>query len=546
MSSRHSSTMDNNRVDVHVHEGKLIGVIEENIHGGHYVAFRGVPYAKPPVGELRFKDPLPPERWSGNRDASKYGNVAFQLNLLTREVIGNEDCLYLNVYTIDIKEKRPVMVWIHGGGFNMGSGDATIYGPDYIVRKNVILVTLNYRLDVFGFLNLKDKVATGNQALKDVVMALRWVQRNISRFGGDSKNVTIFGESAGGVIVHYLTLSPLSKGLFHKAISQSGVVANPWTLTEWTNKAMNKGFQLAEKLGKTTSDPKVAYEFLKTIDAKKLLKASRSLITETDRLQHNIIFTPTVDYESQNPFFPEHPCTLMRRGIKVPFLFGNTNCEGSFLVSSNLLGPISKKALKKIDSDFTKTIMPRISSILPKIPITAEELRFLYFGNKAISEETLINYADFLGDAMFYRGTMEVADIQMAVGGNTPTYLYKFSYDSKTHLAKKIMDVTLPGVTHGEDLFYLFHPYIMKDFGLSPPAPDSDDYKVINHVTQMWTNFAKTGDPTPSITNLTPVKWTPLKHGDVYDYLNIDIESRMESTRKGEQRCEWKNMKHKL
>ncbi|XP_011704228.1 PREDICTED: cholinesterase-like [Wasmannia auropunctata] len=210
--------MNNNRVDVYVREGKLIGIVDENIHGGHYVAFRGIPYAKPPIGKLRFKDPLPPEKWSGGRDASKYGNVAVQFDLLKREVIGDEDCLYLNVYTLDIVKKRPVMVWIHGGGFSLGSGDASIYGPDYIVQKDVVLVTLNYRLGVLGFLNLYDKVATGNQGMKDVIMALQWVQKNISQFGGDPKNVTIFGESAGGAIVHFLTLSPLAKGATYNPI----------------------------------------------------------------------------------------------------------------------------------------------------------------------------------------------------------------------------------------------------------------------------------------------------------------------------------------
>ncbi|KAL6419962.1 hypothetical protein ACFW04_011043 [Cataglyphis niger] len=214
------SIMSSNRVAVNVREGKLIGIIDKNIHAGNYIAFRGIPYAKPPVGKLRFKDPVPPEPWSGSRDSSKHGNIAVQKDPITREMIGDEDCLYLNVYTADIESwrKRPVMVWIHGGAFSTGSGDATIYGPDYIVRKDVVLVTLNYRLGVLGFLNLNDKVATGNQGMKDVVMALQWVQKNISKFTGDPGNVTIFGESAGGAIVHYLTLSPLSKGIHYRFI----------------------------------------------------------------------------------------------------------------------------------------------------------------------------------------------------------------------------------------------------------------------------------------------------------------------------------------
>ncbi|XP_011690277.1 PREDICTED: esterase E4-like, partial [Wasmannia auropunctata] len=386
-----------NKVEICVQEGKLIGVVEKGVYGDKYIAFRGIPYAKPPIGELRFKDPVPAEPWSGNRDASKHGNVSVQMNLFTREIEGDEDCLYLNVYTTKIEpsKKRAVMVYLHGGGFYLGSGDALFYGPDYIVRKDVVLITLNYRLGVLGFLNLYDKVATGNQGLKDVIMALRWIQKNISEFGGDPENVTIFGESVGGAIVHYLTLSPLAKGLFHKAILQSGVVRCPWAFTE-REPHLNKAFLLAEKFGKVTADPKVAYEFLKTIDAKKLIETEqKSLLTETERQQHSLIFTPSVDHESANPFFPEDPETFMCREAKVPLLLGFTSREGSFIICSNFNGHINKEELKKIDSDFKSVILPRTLSTLP---ITVEELRSLYFGDKAVSEETLINYVDFVSD----------------------------------------------------------------------------------------------------------------------------------------------------
>ncbi|CAL1673126.1 unnamed protein product [Lasius platythorax] len=544
--------MHSNRVAVDVREGKLIGIVEENIHGGNYIAFRGIPYARPPVGKLRFKDPAPPESWSGSRDASKYGNVALQVDVITRKLIGAEDCLYLNVYTADVESrgKRPVMVWIHGGAFSIGSGDASVYGPDYIVRKDVVLVTLNYRLGALGFLNLYDEAATGNQGMKDVVMALQWVQQNISKFNGDPGNVTIFGESAGGVIVHYLTLSPLSEGLFHKAISQSGVAANPWAFSEWTNKATNKSFQLAECLGKATSDPKVACEFLKTIDARKLRKAEQKVLTNAERLQNVIAFKPSLDRESPNPFFPEHPSTLIRRRVKVPYILGYNSCEGSYLACSSIRTQFvghNEEALKEINSDFKKAITPSILSTLPQIPITVEELRFLYFGNEAVSEKTLMNYADFLGDELFYRGIIEIADTQMSSDANEPTYLYKFSYESETSPLRKFLNVTLPGVTHSEELYYLFYPHMIQDLGFPPLAPDSKDYKIMSRLTQMWTDFAKTGNPTPAITDLTPIKWTPLKRaGNVYDYLNIDIEPQMEILRKGEQRWDWKNMKHKL
>ncbi|XP_077279250.1 juvenile hormone esterase-like isoform X2 [Temnothorax americanus] len=537
--------MDNSKVEICVHEGKLIGIVEKGVYGDYYTAFRGIPYAKPPIGELRFKDPVPAEPWSGDRDASKHGNIAVQLNEFTRKIEGDEDCLYLNVYTtkIESSKKRTVMVWIHGGAFYTGSGDAFFYGPDYIVQKDVVLVTLNYRLGVLGFLNLYNKVATGNQGLKDIIMALQWVQKNISKFGGDPENVTIFGESAGGALVHCLTLSPLAKGLFHKAISQSGVIRCPWAFTE---QHLEKGFRLAEKLGKATADPKVAYEFLKTIDAKKLIETERKfLLTESELLQYSMIFTPSLDHESSNPVFPEDPETFMCREVKVPFLLGFTSCEGSFIVCSGIFGHRSKEDLETINSDFKKTILPRCLATLSKISVTIEELKSLYFGDKAVSEETVMNYVDFISDEFFCRGIMEVVDIQTKLNNNDnkTTYLYQFSYESENNPFRKIFKVQTPGVTHTEELAYLFHPYMMKDLGWSAPAVDSEDYKMINCLTQMWTDFAKTGDPTPA-TNL----WSSVtdSQSGKYNYLNINTNSQIKVFRKGEERWDWEKKKNKL
>ncbi|XP_012543069.1 esterase FE4 [Monomorium pharaonis] len=533
--------MDNNKTEVCVHEGKLIGTIEKGVYGDYYMSFRGIPYAKPPIGDLRFKDPVPVEPWSGDRDATKHGNIAIQMNFFTNKVEGDEDCLYLNVYTtkIDPSEKHSVMVWIHGGGYFAGSGDTASYGPDYIMQKDIVLVTLNYRLDVLGFLNLNDKVAAGNQGLKDVVLALKWVKRNISKFGGDPENVTIFGESAGGGIVHCLALSPTTKGLFHKIIAQSGVATNPWALTESTNEVMNRGFQLAEKLGKTTSDPKVAYEFLKSINAKKLIEYSQMLYTsETMRLSFNLCFTPSWDHKSLDPLFPEHPKEYISRGIQMPFLLGITRNEGVFILRSVFFGDISKERLEQVNADFKKAILPQVLSKLPEIGITVEELRSLYFGKKKVSEETLTNYSYFLGDEFFVRGTMDVVQIQKSTGSYKSTYLYQFDYDSDTSFVKTILNVGLPGVCHSEDLGFLFCPEMRTKFNLSPPKPGSEDYKMINHLIQMWTDFAKTGNPTPT-TNL----WLPLTcpEDENYNYLSIDKKSQMKIFRKGKERWDWEN-----
>ncbi|XP_015609353.1 acetylcholinesterase, partial [Cephus cinctus] len=145
--------------------GALKGTVVQNVEGGEYLAFNGIPYAEPPVGQLRFKEPQPPKAWSGIRDARKEGSAAIQVNTMrpTSEIIGSEDCLYLNVSTNSLSGKRAVMVWIHGGAFAMGTGSSDLYGPDYLLKHDIVFVSIYYRLHVLGFLNVDDEEAAGNQ-----------------------------------------------------------------------------------------------------------------------------------------------------------------------------------------------------------------------------------------------------------------------------------------------------------------------------------------------------------------------------------------------
>uniref|UniRef100_A0A1Y1LSP7 Carboxylic ester hydrolase n=1 Tax=Photinus pyralis TaxID=7054 RepID=A0A1Y1LSP7_PHOPY len=204
-----------------IKSGKLRGKVEIDYCGGKYYSFRGIPYAKPPIGNLRFKAPLPPDQWSGIRDAVKHQSECCCRDLMFNQIIGSEDCLYLNVYTPQIHcesmHLKPVMFWIHGGGFVRGSGNSDTYGPDFLITQDVVIVTINYRLGILGFLNFEDPSldVPGNAGLKDQVMGLKWVRENIANFGGDPSNVTIFGESAGAASVHLLMLSPLARGFIY-------------------------------------------------------------------------------------------------------------------------------------------------------------------------------------------------------------------------------------------------------------------------------------------------------------------------------------------
>ncbi|XP_049808718.1 fatty acyl-CoA hydrolase precursor, medium chain-like [Schistocerca nitens] len=200
---------------VRTRQGGVRGTAKVSSSGRHLLAFYNIPFAKPPVGPLRFKSPQPPDGWEHIRDATAPGAWCPQVSVLSplEPPTGTEDCLYLNVFTPQIRpsELFPVMVWIHGGGFVGGA--ATFYEYGYLLDHDIVLVAINYRIGSLGFLSTGDEISPGNYGLKDQVLALRWVQENIEAFGGDPGSVTIFGESAGGASTHYLMLSPLARAL---------------------------------------------------------------------------------------------------------------------------------------------------------------------------------------------------------------------------------------------------------------------------------------------------------------------------------------------
>ena len=216
---------------VKTEQGKVTG---KTINDGKVKAFLGLPYAAPPVGDLRWKAPEPAAKWKGERDATKFGAHCAQNHVFDDMVFQgpppSEDCLFLNVYApanATDKSKLPVMFWIHGGGYAGGSGDEPRHNGDFLPLKGVVLVTINYRLGVLGFLATSEMAkeangVAGNYGLMDMVAALQWVKANIGEFGGDPGNVTIFGESAGSAAVSTLIASPMAKGLFEKGIGESG------------------------------------------------------------------------------------------------------------------------------------------------------------------------------------------------------------------------------------------------------------------------------------------------------------------------------------
>ncbi|CAG9785524.1 unnamed protein product [Diatraea saccharalis] len=491
-STKRSCSCNEDMPCVQTAQGLLKGVTSK-FENETYYSFKGIPYAKPPIGDLRFKAPEPPERWEGERDASEHGPVCPQYNeRMDRMEEGSEDCLYLNVYTKHLKPAKllPVMVWIHGGSFYTGSGNSDFYGPDFFMTHDVVLVTFNYRLEVLGFLCLDNEQVPGNAGLKDQVAALQWVKRNITVFGGDCNNITIFGCSAGSACTSFHLISKMSEGLFNKAICQSGVCLNDWSYNIYPRQ---RAFQLGKLLGKETEDENELLEYLKSVPASSLVKIKLPPL-EVDHidLTDGLFFGPVVEKTCQSVknFMTERPSDLVRKGhiAKVPLILGFTSGEGMEITRNleHMIGMLNIEGIL-IPRELKLQLGPE------KRREIEEKIRRQYFKGKNITTEMLQEVTDYMTDVLFSYNTARLAKYRTQLCGSSPIYLYQFIAESERNYMKTLYKIDhVKGVCHGDELHYLFHVTCL-------PIPLSDrSRKIIDQFMKLWVNFASTGNPTPS------------------------------------------------
>nr|UXP71993.1 esterase [Manduca sexta] len=482
---------------VKVSNGLLRGVLAPD---GSHIAYYGIPYATTD-SRNRFQGPKPEPKWDGIFDAYNE-NIRCSQRFGSNKVIGREDCLTLNVYTPNNKNgPLPVMVFIHGGGFRDGSGSPYLYGPEYLIKHGVILVTFNYRVEILGFLCLGIKEAPGNVGLKDQVAAMRWIKKNIRVFGGDPDNITIFGESAGAAAVVYHLVSPMSKGLFNKAIMQSGSAMSPWSLQFEPLKIARLH---AEQMGYRITNPHEIYNVYLNKTPQVLLQ-TRVPRTKGDIVLSENIFVPCIEEEIPGiePFLTDAPYNLIIKGHyhKVPVIIGHNNAEGYMFAGKENASTIS-------NIDFYQAL-PRdlvFPSEKEKVQI-ANTLRKLYLGDKKISRDTIIEIAKYEGDSSITFPSITTADL-LSKTMNEPIYAYKMSYDGLLNFVKLLYGFSkYPGATHADELFYMFKLRVTLVFTFP-------EMEFINKLTTLWTNFAKYGDPTPTTSDLIPIKWERLKKDD--------------------------------
>ncbi|XP_014300694.1 juvenile hormone esterase [Microplitis demolitor] len=474
-------------------QGKLVNTVGKNVR---YSSFLGIPYAKPPLGYLRFKPPQEADAWTGIYQATEHKNDCPQLNIINGSVVGNEDCLYLNVYTPKIWDTklRPVMVWIYGGGFESGSSSPESYGPDFLIEEDVVVVAMNYRLGALGFLSLNHRNATGNAGLKDQNFALQWVRQNINNFGGDPKRVTIFGQSAGSVCTLYHVLSDSSAGLFQSAIAMSGSPLNRWGFIPLPE-AVSRGFAIGRYLGIDTTDASLMLQKFYTFSADDFVLTVANLANVFVPYMTPTIEDPTI---AESPFLTKCSVDKFNTGnfSQVPIMMGMTHTE-----------TLSYTGFSKTSRDGIIDGCLECMKEYPDLRHT-KQVQFLYDvktrskNNDSFTIVELNKISNVTSDILFNDGIDRTQ--QFLVASSAPVYYYRnsFDYPASSH---RVLGMNLDGAGHGDDILQIFwapHQYQSLD-------PNSEIGIQRKKMVRMWSNFAKYGNPTPKGTSdrLLNINW---------------------------------------
>jgi para-nitrobenzyl esterase len=457
---------DSTALIVSTRQGLLRGVAADSVY-----AWKGVPYAQAPVGDLRFRAPQPPMSWQGVRDASKPGFISPQLRRASNEPLkGNEDCLSLNIWSPAADgHKRPVMFWIHGGGFLIGSGSVQMYdGANLSKNGDVVVVNINYRLGALGFLYLNDIKGkqTGfddNLGIRDQIAALQWVKDNIAAFGGDPDAVTIFGESAGAISVLTLMATPSAHGLFKRAIVES---ASPEALLQ-PKVATDLTMRYLRMLGVSPD----SLQQLKSVDADTFVSVMDRLVTQLMYETTSVkLLSPVIDGD----LIPTSPMSAIRAGqaAGIDLMIGTNKDEATLL------------SLKRVG--LTPRSEAELRPYLANIPPDARKNLIATYKN--YPHRSGVNA--MTTDGVFAMPSIRVSEMQTQFAS---TYMYRFDWSSFT------LNVVGLRACHGAEL-----PFVFGTLNKSPGkyftalSNKKSIWGLSKQIQQSWVNFARYGNPNPN------------------------------------------------
>ncbi|XP_007101543.2 bile salt-activated lipase [Physeter macrocephalus] len=480
---------------------------------GNYVdIFKGIPYAAAPKA---LENPQRHPGWKGTLKAKDFKRRCLQATITQDSTYGKEDCLYLNIWVPqgrkEVSRNLPVMVWIYGGAFLMGSSQGANFLSNYLydgeeiaTRGNVIVVSFNYRVGPLGFLSTGDSNLPGNYGLRDQHMAIAWVKRNIAAFGGDPDNITIFGESAGGASVSLQTLSPYNKGLIRRAISQSGVALCPWAIQKnplfWAQR-------IAEKVGCPLNDTGRMAGCLKLTDPRALTLAYQlPLQTGTEYpLLHYLGFLPVIDGD----FLPSDPIDLYANAADVDYIAGTNDMDGHLFASVEMPA-INKNKQAITEADFYKMVSGFTIAKGPRGANATFDFYTKPWAQDSSQETKKKTVVHFETDVLFLMPTETAVAKHKTNAKSAKTYSYLFSQPSRMPFYPRWM-----GADHADDLQYVFGKPFTTPLGYRP-----QDRTVSKAMIAYWTNFARTGDPNMGH-SAVPTHWYPytLESGN---YLEIN------------------------
>ncbi|XP_016835184.2 liver carboxylesterase 1-like isoform X1 [Cricetulus griseus] len=458
--------------------------------------FLGVPFAKPPLGSLRFAPPEPPEPWNFVKNATSYPPMCSQItgvgpvlsDVFTNQLEGvpleySEDCLYLNIYSptdLTTKAKLPVMVWVHGGGLLSG-GASTFDGLALSTHEKVVVVVIQYRLGIWGFLSTGDEHSRGNWGHFDQVAALHWVQNNIANFGGNPGSVTLFGESAGGESVSVLVLSPLTKNLFHRAISESGVALTPCLFRENTRRGAEQVAIATGCEAATSADivhclrEKTEEELLATTLKMKFF----ALDLHGDPRESYPFLTTVID----GVLLPKAPEEILaeKNFNTVPYIVGINKQEFGWFIPTMMGYPLSEGKLdQKTATSLLWKSYPLTNISKELTPVATEK----YLGGSDSPYKMKNLFLDMMGDVLFTVPSVIVARYHRDAGA--PTYMYEFAYRPSfvSDMRPKMVIAD-----HGDEVYSVWGTPFLKEGALE------EEINLSKMMMKFWGNFARNGNP---------------------------------------------------
>ncbi|XP_051030262.1 acylcarnitine hydrolase-like [Phodopus roborovskii] len=481
-------------------QGRLVHLNDtrEAVH-----TFLGIPFAKPPLGKLRFAPPEAPEPWSGVRDGTSYPPRCLQnsetenvkslamMKLSVTPISTSEDCLYLNIYTPAHAlegSNLPVMVWIHGGG--LVTGMASVYNGSMLAAlEDVVVVTIQYRLGILGFFSTGDQHARGNWGYLDQVAALRWVRQNIANFGGNPDCVTIFGQSAGGTSVSSHVLSPMSQGLFHRAIMESGVALVPVLISNTSDMVYTTVANLSD---------------CEAVDSETLVHCLRNK-SEEEILTINKVFK-AIPAVVDGEFLPKHPQELLASVdyYPVPSIIGVNNDEYGWIIP---LTTGTAQTIKNITRETLQAVLKSTAAKLMLPPECSDLLMEEYMGDTEDTQTLQMQFKEIMGDFLVIIPALQVANFQ---NSHAPIYFYEFCHD--TNFFKEVRPPHVKA-DHGDEVPFVFGSSfwgIKSDFS-------KEEELLSRRMMKYWTNFARHGNP-----NSEGLPYWPV-FDDNEQYLKLDI-----------------------